>query len=82
MNVVMKYLQAFFISNNAKLWTNIAYGVATWKIAVTPLKDISAEMFLLWIGVVSGAELLKRTIAGKFRVTTEEPAPSIIGNCK
>jgi hypothetical protein len=84
MNALTKFLQAVVISNNAKLWTNIAYGVATWKIAVTPLKDISTEMFLLWIGIVSGVELVKRAIAGKLGVTREEPcnAPTIIGNCK
>ena len=73
---MLKTLHRVFISNNAKLWTNIVYVVATWKIIATPLKDISSEIFLVWMGIVGGVELLKRVIAGKMGVTSEEPKPS------
>jgi hypothetical protein len=70
---VRNRLHSIFISNNAKLWTNIVYVVATYKIASTPLKEVSSEIFLVWMGIVGGVELLKRVIAGKMGVTSEEP---------
>lgn len=63
------------IANNAKLWTNIAYGVSTYKIWITPLRDISSEMFLIWLAIVAGVELAKRALAAKLGVTSEEPKP-------
>src|SRR5512146_2319448 len=68
-------LHRIFISNNAKLWTNIVYAVATYKVWVTPLDKISETVFWSWMGIVGGVELVKRVIAAKMGVTAEEPTP-------
>jgi hypothetical protein len=63
-----------FVRNNAKLWTNTAYAVSTWVVIHQELgKGVDNTLFLIWLGVVSGSELLKRVIAGKLGVIKEEP---------
>ena len=62
-----------FISNNARLWTNIVFTVATVKIWMTPLKDISEFVWMSWMGIAGGVELLKRVIGAKYGMVSEEP---------
>jgi hypothetical protein len=54
-----------FIRNNAKCWTQVAYVIATYKIATADITKLSTEIFLGWFGVVAGIELFKRAIAAK-----------------
>lgn len=61
-----------FISNNARLWTNIVFVVATVKIWMTPLKDISEFVWMSWMGIAGGVELLKRVIGAKYGMVSEE----------
>lgn len=61
-----------FISNNARLWTNIIFAVATVKIAMTPLPKISEFVWISWMGIAGGVELLKRVIAAKTGIKNEE----------
>lgn len=69
------WLHRTFVTNNAKLWTNIIFFVATYKIISTPLDKISETIFLGWMGIAGGTELLKRVIAGKFGGPSEESKP-------
>ena len=63
-----------FIRNNAKLWTNIAYVISSFVVVHQEMKDkLDATVFLVWLAVVSGAEIAKRIVAGKMGVTAEEP---------
>lgn len=69
----MKWLHRVFIANNARLWTNIVFVVATIKVAMTPLKDISEFVWISWMAIAGGIELTKRVIAGKLGIVEEEP---------
>src|SRR4051812_21922420 len=69
----MQFFRRLFLTNNAKLWTNIIFFVATWKVWHTDLDKISETVFLGWMAIAGGTELLKRIITGKFGITTEEP---------
>jgi hypothetical protein len=63
---------AALVRNNAKLWTNIAYVVATWVVIHQEWTGkLDATVFFVWLGVVSGAEIAKRVIAIKTGVTQE-----------
>lgn len=62
-----------FISNNAKLWTNVVFVVATIKVAMTPLRDISEFVWISWMAIAGGVELAKRVILAKTGVVSEEP---------
>jgi hypothetical protein len=65
---------SFFIRNNAKLWTNIAYAVSTWIVVHMEMTSrTDSTVLLIWMGTVAASELAKRVVAAKFGVTQEEP---------
>lgn len=49
----------------SKMWTNIAYGVATYVI-VKQADDLSWELLLVYMSVVGGSEIAKKYLNMNF----------------
>lgn len=51
-------------TSHTKIWASIAYGIATYKFAITP--NLDADIWLVYLGVVGGAALASKLISYKF----------------
>ncbi len=53
--------------SHSKVWSNIAYVVATFVIILLAVRDkLTADMFLIYLGGTSGTNLLSKGISLKY----------------
>lgn len=67
-------------SSASKIWTNIAYAVATY--IVLTMQNVTWEILLVYMAVVGGSEIAKRVLTLKYgggnndkQETTTRPSP-------